>query len=107
MMHKVLSKQTAMDVALAYREVETAEALLADLKEAHSRRTAPDIRDAFGRRQDGLQLGVPSGENSQRLFNAPWSIAEPIIEAHIAHQRAIIKALSIKAAEELIGDSHA
>lgn len=99
----MITKQTAMDIALAYREVETAERLLADLKEARSRHSAPDIRDAFGRLQNGLQLGVPSGENSHRLFNVPWSLAEPIIQAHIANQRAIIAALSEQAKAELRG----
>lgn len=100
-----ISKQTAMDIALAYREVETAERLLIEIREATSRRHAPDIRDAFGRLQDGLQLGVPSGENSHRLFHVPWSLAEPIIEAHIANRRAAIAALSAKATAELAGQS--
>lgn len=99
----MITKQTAMEIALAYREVETAEKLLADLKEARARHSAPDIRDAFGRLQNGLQLGVPSGENSHRLFNVPWTLAEPIIQAHIANQRAIIAALSEKASAELRG----
>ena len=96
-----ISKKTAMDIALAHREVETSEALLSEIEEALSRRTAPDIRDAFGRHQDGLQLGVPSGNNSHRLFNVPWSLARPIIGAHIAQQKAIIHALSETARVEL------
>lgn len=83
-----------MDIALAYREVETAEELLGKVMEALNRREMPDIRDAFGRRAGGLQLGVPSGENSQRMFDVPWSLAKPIIEAHIANQRARITVLS-------------
>lgn len=90
----LISKQTAMDIALAYREVEAAEALLAEIVEAMSRREEPDIRDAFGRRCGGLQLGVPRGSNNTRqLFDVPWSLARPIIETHIAQQKAIIAAL--------------
>lgn len=100
----MITKKTAMDIALAYREVETAEKLLADIKEARERRGAPDIRDAFGRLQDGLQLGVPSGDSSHRLFHVPWSLAGPIIEAHIASQRAVIAALCETAASELRGN---
>lgn len=96
----MITKQTAMDIALAYREVETAEGLLEHIREARSRYTPPDVRDAFGRHQNGLQLGVPSGESSQRMFNVPWSVAVPIIELHIANQRALIQALTIKAREE-------
>lgn len=94
-----ISQQTALDIAYAYREVETAEALLKQIVEA--RREPPDIRDAFGRRQHGLQLGIPSGENSHRLFNVPWSLARPIIETHIAQQNALIATLSEKARAEL------
>lgn len=93
----MISKKTAMDIALAYREIETAEALLAEISETFSRRDAPDIRDAFGRRQEGLQLGVPSGSNGHRLFNVPWTMARPIIEAHISQQRTIVAVLSEKA----------
>ncbi|WLA80327.1 hypothetical protein [Bradyrhizobium elkanii] len=96
-----VSQATALDIAYAYREVETARGLLSEIVETMNRRDAPDIRDAFGRRQDGLQLGVPSGSNGHRLFNVPWSLARPIIEAHIANQEAIIAALSEKARAEL------
>lgn len=96
-----ISKNTAMDIALAYREVEAAEALLAQITEALSRRTAPDIRDAFGRSQGGLQLGVPSGSGGHTLFNVPWTLARPVIEAHIAQQQSIIAALNEKARIEL------
>jgi len=96
-----ISQATAKDIALAYREVETAQALLSQIIEAMDRRETPDIRDAFGRHQDGLQLGVPSGSNGHRLFNVPWSLARPIIEAHIASQQSIIAALSEKARIEM------
>ena len=89
-----ISKQVATDIALAYREIESAQALLDQITEAMSRHQAPDIRDAFGRRQDGLQLGVPSGNNGHRLFNVPWAVCKPVIELHIASQKAIISALT-------------
>lgn len=89
-----ISKKTAMDIALAYREVETAEKLLAEIVEAMRTRNTPDIRDSFGRRRDGLQLGVPHGSNGHQLFDVPWALARPIIETHIAQQKAIITALS-------------
>lgn len=92
---------TARDIALAYREVETAEKLLAEINEAIKERSAPDFRDAFGRRIYGLELGVPISENGRRLFNVPWVMARPIIEAHIAQQRAMISTLSEKARLEL------
>jgi hypothetical protein len=100
----MIASETALSIAYAYREIETAEKLLAEITdELHKRRHGdpPDIRDAFGRRQDGLQLGVPSGSNGHRLYNVPWSLAKPVIEAHIANQKAILAALSEKARAEL------
>jgi hypothetical protein len=103
-----ISKQTAMDIALAYREIETGEKLLADVREASASHGRPtDIRDIFGRVRNGLQLGVPSGESGHRLFNVPYSLAIPVIETHIAHHRSIIAVLTLKAAEELAQPSHA
>ncbi len=97
----MISFDTARAIAYAYREVETAEKLLGDITESLQRRAAPDIRDAFGRQQHGLQLGVPSGESGQRLFNVEWTLAKPVIEAHIANQRAQIAALNEKARAEI------
>lgn len=97
----MISQQTAMDIALAYREVATAETLLAKIVEDMGRLRAPDIRDAFGRHQNGLQLGVPSGSGGHTLYNVPWSLARPVIEAHIAAQKSIIAALNEKARIEL------
>jgi hypothetical protein len=99
----MISQQTAIDIAYAYREVETAEKLLSEITDEFDRRTVPDIRDAFGRRQDGLQLGVPSGNSGHRLFNVPWSICRPIIELHIQRQRTQITILTQKAQEEIAG----
>jgi hypothetical protein len=97
----VISKETATDIALSYREVETAEKLLAEITEAFSRRELPDIRDAFGRQHDGLELGVPSGHGGHRLFHVPWTLARPIIEAHIAFHKSRIGLLTEKAKLEI------
>jgi hypothetical protein len=98
----MISFETAQQIAYAYREIEVAEKLLADISEAHQRRnTAPDFRDAFGRPCGGLELGVPTDHGSRRLFNVPWNLARPIIEAHIAQQKSLIDTLSEKARIEL------
>ncbi|TWD58137.1 hypothetical protein FB480_101892 [Agrobacterium vitis] len=99
----LISKQTAMDIALAYREIEAAEALLKEVTDAINRREMPDIRDAFGRSQTGLQLGVPSGKDSHRLFNVPWAICKPVLETHIAESRAKVMLLTEKAKSEMNG----
>lgn len=100
----MIAYDTALSIAQAYREVDVAEKLLAEITDTMNERRRgdpPDIRDAFGRRQEGLQLGVPSGQNGHRLFNVPWALARPVIEAHIASQKAIISALGEKARIEL------
>ncbi len=96
-----ISRDTATDIALAYREIEIAEELLEKVTKEVSRGTAPDIRDAFGRQVAGLELGVPSTGGGRRLFNVPWNLAEPIIKAHIATQRAAIEILTEKAKAEI------
>lgn len=96
-----ITQQTAGAIALAYREIETAEKLLSSMTEARQRRETPDIRDAFGRLQSGLQLGVPSGSNCHRLYDVPWSLVVPILETHIATQKAIVATLSVKAITEM------
>lgn len=103
-----ISAETATDIALAYREIERAEGLLQEVNKAIDRRTHEqiDIRDAFGRRVDGLQLGVPSGHSSTSLFNVPWTLAGPIIAAHIAAQKALINLLTAKAEIEINADKN-
>jgi hypothetical protein len=93
----MITSETALAIAYAYREIEAAEKLLAEIAESIGRREAPDIRDVFGRTQPGLQLGVPNGRDGHRLFNVPWTLAKPVIEAHIAQQRATLGALNVKA----------
>lgn len=99
----MITQDTAKRIAIAYGEIEAGEKLLADVKKAVESRGHEDIRDAFGRTQRGLQLGVPSGENAHRLFNLPFELAGPVIEAHIAQTRVKIAALCELAAAELAG----
>lgn len=96
----MISKETAQSIAIAYREIETAEKLLERVKETVDKTVIKDIRDVFGRATHSLQLGVPNGDSSQRLFDVPYTLAVPVIEAHIAHHHAILSALSEKAAIE-------
>ena len=99
----MITKETATDIALAYREIDAAEKLLTDVREAMDRFSGKDLRDVFGRPVEGLQLGVPSGESSHRCFTLPHVIALPIIEAHIAQCRAKIVALTERARGEMAG----
>ncbi len=93
--------ETARKIAFAYREIEIAKKLLAEITEALARRTMPDLRDAFGRQARGLELGVPTSDTSKTLFNVPWELAGPVIEAHIAQQHAVLALLNERARIEL------
>ena len=75
----LVSNDTAQRIALAYREVEVAEKLLTDIKQAVKERRAVELR---------------------ANLNLPYSLAVPLIEAHIAQQKAKITALSQKAISE-------
>jgi hypothetical protein len=100
-----ISKQTAIDIALAHREIETAEGLLVKIDKEWREGSVPDLRDAFGRPVDGLELGVPTGHGSTRLFSVPFPLAKGVIEAHIASQRERLIALNTKAFDELRTDT--
>jgi hypothetical protein len=68
----MISKEIAHDIAMAYREIEVGEKLLGDVKIEQSRQGVSDIRDAFGRRQSGLQLGVPSAVRCSVVAGYPY-----------------------------------
>ncbi|HCB75150.1 MAG TPA: hypothetical protein DEP91_03110 [Sphingomonas bacterium] len=99
----IITKDTATGIALAYREIEAAEKLRADVTAAIDRFSGQDLRDVFGRRVDGLTLGVPSGDNARQCFTLPHSVALPVIDAHIAHCRDKIVALTETAKAEIAG----
>ena len=85
----MITQETAAEIWHAYREIETGHKLLEDTKDALAKafdKTAPLIKDAQGRPRH-LELGIPSSENSRRLFNVPVQIAESIIRLHIAEKQ--------------------
>jgi hypothetical protein len=103
----MISQETAAMIWNAYREIAAAEKLLADMeKEASFRRQdqkyLPVLKDAFGDRRN-LQLGIPSGDNSHRLFDVRPSLADAVIRAHIEHKRAELAEANERARVELTG----
>ncbi len=97
----MISQDTAYQIACAHQEIERAEQLLSEVQDAVAKRKNPDIRDAFGRVQGGLQLGVPSGDSSQRLYMVEWNICIPVLTAHIGQTKAKLAALNEVARSEL------
>lgn len=100
----MITQETASLIWAAYREIEMGEKLLQDMAEAmkwEEDKTAPTLKDAFGRRRH-LQLGIPSGENSRRLFDVPPPLAESVIRAHIAEQKKQLTLANERARVELM-----
>ena len=99
----MITIETATDIALTYREIAVAEKLLEEVQQQIDNRAfsnKPDLRDAFGRHVGGLELGVPTGDSSKRLFNVAWELAKPILQAHIAQKNSQLVALNEKAYAE-------
>lgn len=106
----MITQETAALIYSAYREIEAGQKLLDDMKVIRERegldKTAPTIKDAFGRRQH-LQLGIPSGENCHRILDVSPVLAESIIRAHIENKRATLAELQECARIELKSVQHA
>ncbi len=97
----MISAKTASDIWSCYREIESGEILLADMAEAlkieehescNRKELEPTLKDCFGRKSK-LQLGVPSGHGSHRLFGVSYRLGEAIIRAHIAEKQAELSKL--------------
>ena len=105
----MIKRETAERIWIAYREIETAEKLLKDMQEMRETqgidKSAPTLRDAFGRRRH-LQLGIPSGENCQRLFDVSPVLAESCIRSHIEKKRVDLVDANEAAKMELLSDSN-
>lgn len=99
----MISPETATDIAVIYRDIDAAEKLLDEVRKAIDSFEQVDIRDVFGRRCRTLEMGVPSGESSRRIFHVPYQLAVPVIEATIASHKARLTALAEKARFELAG----
>lgn len=106
----MISQDTASAIWTAYREIEVAEKLLADMKAEREKpfgerdKHAPTLKDAFGRKRH-LQLGIPSGENGHRIFDVAPELAESVIRAHIAKKRVELTEANERARLELAADA--
>lgn len=95
----MITKQTAFELWVAYDEIAKGEKLIVDLEEQRARGETMNLRDGFGRPRS-LQLGVPNGESSQRLFDVQPALALAVISAHVAQKRAELLALNERAKVE-------
>src|SRR5688572_25271788 len=90
----MISKKTAAAIFNCYSEIEKCDKLTIDLKKELADSGELMLKNAFGDRC-GLQLGVPCGENSHRLYDVPPELAVAIIGAHKEQQEK--KLLELKA----------
>jgi hypothetical protein len=97
-----ITQQTAYDIWMAHREVETANKLKKDLADKKRFGDDPTPMDAFGRRRM-FQLGVPSGENAHRLFDVPPTLMPYVLDVHIAAQEKKLAEACVMAQMELDG----
>lgn len=103
-MSRVISMEAAYRVWMAHREIAAATKLLADIEEASRHGGDPTPIDAFGR-QRMFSLGVPHGDNSQRLLNVSNKLAQSVIRAHIAAKERDLIEASEMARLELDGEA--
>lgn len=100
----MITAETAARIWNCYREIDAAKKLIEDMNDSiKSDRDSPEagsLHDAFGRRRH-LQLGVPSGDNSHRLFSVEPKLALSVINAHIANKQAELVAANEQARIEL------
>lgn len=105
----MITRETCAAIWAAYREIETAEKLLAEMQSERDKpfsdedKHAPTLKDAFGRTRH-LQLGIPSSGNGHRLFDVSPALAESVIRAHITNKRAELAEANECARIELAGE---
>lgn len=103
----MIKQETCAEIWKCYREIETATKLLAELTnqirknaEAEDKADSPPFEDAFGRKRY-LELGVPSGPDSRRLYEVPNELGVLVIEGYITSQQKELVELQAKAATEI------
>lgn len=85
----MLTKETCEKIWHCHREIEAANNLLNEIEEVlkraenHQDKTPKGIEDVFGTSRSHLELAVPSGDTSKRLFQVSYDLAVPVIKAHI------------------------
>jgi hypothetical protein len=71
------------------KEIDNAQNLLKEMDEQLAKKSdvEPTFQNAFGEHV-GLQLGVPTGHNSHRIYGVEASLGRKVIEAHIENCKA-------------------
>ena len=80
---KTISKETAGRIWSAYNEIEKTKKLISDMEGEMKEGRDPNPQDPFGRRRN-LTMGVPCGDNTQRMLDVAPRLALQVMRAHIA-----------------------
>lgn len=98
----MITKETAVKIWNCYNEIENAEKIMADLAESSKKSLdePPSLINAFGERC-GLQLGVPYGSDSHRIFGVNFEMSIKIIQQHIDEKNRRLEELKAIATLEL------
>lgn len=102
-MSNTITMETASAIWKAHREIETANALLVELRDKKKWGEDPNPLDGFGRRKP-YTLGVPHGDSGHQLIGLSPELALHIIEAHLSRKQTELVETCARAALELAGD---
>ena len=101
----MITKETATKIAWTHQQIEDSNKLISDMAEVlknDEEKTEPALYNAFGEKK-GLQLGVPSGKGSHRIFDVNAALSVKIIEEHIKSKEKRLEELMAIATIELKG----
>lgn len=99
----MITKETCVKIWNCWNEIDSAKKLIEGMAESlneDKERRAPTIHNAFGERC-GLELGVPSGPASHRIYGVSTTLGVKVIEQHIADQERRLEELMAIAKIEL------
>lgn len=99
----MITKETCVKIWNCWNEIEKGETIIKDMAETVKEdieKKPPTLYDAFGENR-GLQLGVPSGHDSHRIFGVPIDLGIKIIERHIEEKKRRLEELMAIAKIEL------
>jgi len=103
----MITKETCVKIWNCWQQIDNSETLLKNMAEKlikDKEKTPPTLHNAFGENV-GLQLGIPSGNETYRLYNINLELSTKVIETHIEEQKRKLKELEAICKIELHADN--
>ena len=85
----MITKETAVKIAFCHEQIENCQKIINDMAEVlkkDSEKQTPKLHNAFGEKV-GLELGVPSGDSSYRIFGVNTELGIKIIQSHVEEKK--------------------